>query len=375
LARAKQGALGVADAVPVYAQISHHSARLAGEPTLGFFTDARKFLRAELATDLFYGIDGVTLHYDIYNIEAEALGARLLWEEGQIPVVDSRNPLLRSVEDVGSLLPVRIGAAARMPFVLEVNARLMDLGLAPKVRFTGLFTLAASLVGLEVLLVAILERPESVHRLMRHLTTDVVAPWIACQRDRCGSEETATGSDALASPPLTSIDIVREFCLQYIEELEKLVGRVRLAGLWGEASLREPRALLDIKRAGSPASIQVLDPDVTLLGPSYFRAYASETGASLVVGLDANLIGRGTVAEVECRATRFIEEAGRTGRFVLFMNDVPFDAPTENVRAVIRTARSYRADPSGERYERGPVQEEPAVSMHQALRALAPLLG
>jgi hypothetical protein len=373
--RAREGAQGLADTVPVYAQISHHSARLVGESTVGFFTDARKFIRAELATDIFYDIDGPTIHYDVYNIEAEALGARLLWQEGQIPAVDPRTPLLSGVDACESLPPVKAGASGRMPYVLEMNARLKDLGLAPKVRFTGLFTLAANLVGLEQLLFAIVSRPDSVHRMMHFLTHEVVAPWIVCQRERCGSRETATGSDALASPPLISVAMVREFCLAYVQELEKLVGGVRLAGLWGESAIREPRELLDVKLAGSPGSIQVLDPDVTLLGPSLFRRYADETGASLVMGLDASLVGCGGEADVASRATRFIEEAGLGGRFVLFINDIPFDAPVENVRAVVRAARCWEADSARGCYVRrrpaGP--EARAMTIADALRAVAPL--
>jgi uroporphyrinogen-III decarboxylase len=374
--RAKDGGQGLADTVPVYAQISHHSARLVGESTIGFFTDARKFLRAELATDIFYDIDGPTIHYDVYNIEAEAIGARLLWREGQIPAVDPRAPLLGDVDSWESLPAVKAGAAGRMPYVLEMNARLRDIGLAPKVRFTGLFTLAANLVGLEQLLLSIVSRPHSVHRLMRFLTHEVVAPWIVCQRERCGSRETATGSDALASPPLISVAMVREFCLKYVQELEELVGGVRLAGLWGESAIAEPKELLDVKLAGSPGSIQVLDPDVTLLGPSLFRGYADRTGASLVMGLDATLVGRGSETDVASRATRFIEEAGLRGRFVLFINDIPFDAPVENVRAVVRAARCWEADRTRGCYVRSrqPGPEALGMTIEDALRAVAPLV-
>jgi uroporphyrinogen-III decarboxylase len=344
----------------VYAQISQHSARLIGAPTIEFFRSAKSFLRAELAADLFYGIDGPTTHYDVYNIEAEAMGARLLWNEGQIPAVDPRAPLLDSVDAFERLHPVRTGKVGRMPYVLEMNARLKDMGLAPKVRFTGLFTLAANLVGLEELVLAIMTKPEKVRGLMRFLTHEIVAPWIVRQREECGSRETATGSDALASPPLTTVSMVREFCLQYIEELERLLGGVRLAGLWGEAAIANPTELLDIKTAGSPGSIQVLDPDVTALGPAFFSDYAARTGVSLIMGMDANLLATGPASDIGHRARRFIEEGGRNGRFVLFMNDVPYDTPPENVLTVVRTAGEYRLDPDAAGYRRvqGPPQEE-----------------
>jgi uroporphyrinogen-III decarboxylase len=239
-----------------------------------------------------------------------------------------------------------------MPYVLEINSRLMDMGLAPKVRFTGPITFAANLLGLQKLIMAIVTHPNRVHRLMKFLTHEIVAPWIVCQREHCGSNETATGSDALASPPLISIEMVREFCLKYIEELEQHVSGIRLAGLWGESVLPEPVDLLDIKKAGSPSTIQVLDPDVTALGARFFRKYADESGIALVMGLDAHLIGTGSIAEIEAKTRYFIEEGGEAGRFVLFINDIPYDTQPENVRAVVSTAHKYHADSSNTCYVR-----------------------
>jgi uroporphyrinogen-III decarboxylase len=376
-ARARRGAQGLADRPPVYAQISHHSARLAGESTVEFFRNARTFLRSELAADLFYAIDGPTIHYDVYNIEAEALGARLLWSEAQVPAFDPHRPLLDSADAHEKLRPVKPGRAGRMPYALEINARLRDLGLEPKVRFTGPISLAAALLGLEGLILAIQTEPQRVHALMRFLTREVVAPWIACQREGCGGRQTATGSDALASPPLLSVEMVREFCLGYIEELERLVGGIRLAGVWGESCTPEPRRLLDIKAAGSPGSIQVLDPDVSALGPAFFRAYAQEKGLSLVMGLDASLVGSGSLGQIRSRARRFIEEGGRNGKFVLFINDVPFDAPPESVRAVVSTACEYRVDAAGCAYVRAPAgpREPRWPTLEQVLGAVDQCLG
>ena len=348
--RIKEGTAGVADRVPVYAQISHHSARLAGQSTLQFFADAKTFLECQLAADEFYSIDAPTIHYDTYNIESEALGAKLVWKEKEIPSIDTQSPLLRSVDGWRSLPSIKMGWAGRMPYVLEINRRLMDLGLSPKIRFTGLFTLAANLLGLTNLILAVMTEPDKVHRLLSFLTEEVVAPWIICQRADCGRNEVATGSDAMASPPLLSVELVREFCLNYIKRLEERVGRIRLAGLWGESALSDPTQLLDIKREGSPAIIQVLDPDVTALGPALFKRYADQAGVALFMGLDAHLICQGPVSEIKARARRFIEEGGSTGRFILLLNDVPYDTPSEHVHAVVSVAREYQREVKGVRY-------------------------
>ncbi len=342
MARMKLAATGKADCIPVYAQMSHHSAKLAGESTRRFFTDAQTFVRCQLHADDFYQLDSPTIHYDCYNIEAEAMGAPLLWEPDQCPEVDPARPLLSSAGACKSLARIRMGEAGRMPFVLEMNRILADLGVPPKPRFCGVFTLAAKLMGFERLLEALIVEPDAVHGLMTFLTDEVLAPWIACQRERCGCNETATGADALASPPVLAPPLIEEFCLAYVRRLERLVGKIRLAGLWGERHLREPRALLDIKRAGCPTQLQALDPDVTALGPDCFKRYADETGMAVVMGIDATLIESGPAGDLEARARRFIDAAARDGRFVLYMNDVPFDAPPEHVHAVVRVGHQHR---------------------------------
>lgn len=341
LERIKKAATGIPDRVPVYAQMSDHSAKLAGESIVGFYTDAKTFLACELAADEFYGFDAPTIHYDCYNIEAEALGAKMIWKENTCPQIDQNNLLLQSVDEFESLGTIRIGKDGRMPYVIEINSRLKDLGISPKIRFCGVFSLAAQLVGLENLIIAIMRKPQSVHRLMQHLTDNVLSPWITYQRKQSGTSEIAIGADAFASPPILTVPMIREFCLAYIERLEQNVGKIRLAGLWGESVLGDPIALLDIKRQGYPMMMQALDPDVTALGPAMYKQYADRNGMAITMGLDAALIQAGPITEIQSRSRRFIDAAGKDGRFILYINDVPYDTPPEHVHAVMEVAHQY----------------------------------
>ena len=341
MARMAKAAAGKPDRVPVYAQMLHHSARLLGESTEEFFTDADTFLKCQLYADEFYGLDAPTIHYDCYNIEAEALGAEMLWAKDQCPEVNPANPLLKSANDYKELKPIDMSRAGRMPFVLAINQRLMDIGLTPKIRFCGLFTLASKLLGFEQTITACVEDPEALERLMTFLCDEVVAPWISHQRERSGYNGTAVGSDALASPPILPPDLIRRFCLQYIQRLEEQIGRIRLAGLWGESQLLNPTELLDIKREGCRDNLQALDPDVTALGPAYYKQYADLTNMMITMGLDAALIRTGPMKAIEARAKKFIEQAARDGRFILYMNDIPYDTSPGHVHTVVSVAHEY----------------------------------
>ncbi|MCK4924945.1 MAG: hypothetical protein KAS61_08225 [Spirochaetes bacterium] len=347
LKRMEAAARGTADRIPVYAQMSHHAARLMGETTYRFYTDPQVFLNCELYGDELYGFDAPTIHYDCYNIEIEAMGADLIFAENETPAVNPRTPLLRSADGLSGLGHVQMGKSGRMPFVLEINRRLVDLGLAPKVRFCGIFTMSARLLGYEKLMSEILERPKAVHRLMRYLTDEVIAPWIACQRSHCDTDITATGSEALASPPLLTLDMIDEFCLQYVRRLEGNIGKIRLAGLWGESLVKDPVRFLEMKREFSGGMIQVCDPDATELGPSFFKTYADEHNVGLIMGIDAGLILSGPIRAIQVRSQRFVEEAGRNGRFVFFINDIPYNTPPEHVQAAVSVARAHRYEVDG----------------------------
>jgi uroporphyrinogen-III decarboxylase len=342
IARMKKASTGIPDRVPVYAQMSHHSARLAGESTYRFFTNAYTFLNCELAADEFYGLDAPTIHYDFYNIEAEAMGAIIIYSVDDYPTIDPRRPLLPSVSDFRKLKSVRMGKDGRMPYVLEINKRLVDVGLSPKVRFCGIFTLAAKLLGYENLVMSIKSESKDVHALMRYLTDEIVAPWIQCQRAVSGISAVATGSEALASPPLVTLEILEDFSLQYGKRLENNIGGIRLAGLWGESMVKDPVKLLDMKKEYSQGMLQVCDPDVNILGPGIFKKYVEKNNIGLIMGIDANLIRNGPVSAIKARSLRYIQEAGRDGRFVLFINDIPYDTPPEHVHAVVEVAHAYR---------------------------------
>ena len=80
--------------VPIAAQCNDHSARLAGIDCDHFFTDARTFAKTQLLVSEYYGFDSPNAIWDVYNIEAEAMGQKLIYYRQQIPDVDRENPLI-----------------------------------------------------------------------------------------------------------------------------------------------------------------------------------------------------------------------------------------------------------------------------------------
>ena len=341
LARLKAGVAGKADCIPITAQLRHHAAVLAGASIREFYTNAETFLAAQMVAWERYELDDLSTHFDLYNIEAEALGAPMTWCDGAAPEADPARRLLGSIDEWHTLRPPAMGRAGRMPYALEINDRLMAMGLPAKVRFCGPVTIAAKLMGLDELLIACMTTPEKVHALFAFLCDEVIAPWIACQRERANGDETAGGADAFASPPMMTPPMLREFLVPYVDRLERAVGKVRLAALWGESALADPRGLQDIKRHVYPGMLQALDPDATALGPEVFTRYAREHDMAMAMGIDAGLIEHGPVDAIRERATQFCQAGASTGRFVLFLNDIPAHTPPEHVHAAVEVAHNW----------------------------------
>jgi len=98
-----------------------HTALLAGVSPTRFFTDALTFTRAQLLVSEYYRVDAPINFWDVYNIEAEALGQKVDYDPEGIPDADRTRPLISKPSDLNRITPPDPYKSARMPWVLQVN--------------------------------------------------------------------------------------------------------------------------------------------------------------------------------------------------------------------------------------------------------------
>ena len=158
---------GRADRVPVIAQIGAHTISLASMQVKDFFRDPGLFVKTHLAVTDYYRLDAPSFYYDLYNIEAEALGQPLNWLPGMFPEIASGDMLLKNLADLKRLKAPDPRRAARMPFIIEMYKRVLDLGITPQFRFCAPFSLACNIRGLSNLIMDLGTNPEGVHALFR----------------------------------------------------------------------------------------------------------------------------------------------------------------------------------------------------------------
>ena len=345
---------GKADTIPIVAQINEHGVKLYGGDMREAYTNAAKFVEMNLAVFEYYQLDIPKFQYDVYNIEAEALGQRLTWEPDRMPDIDRSNPLLRQHSDLDRLRPPDFRKKGRMPFVLEVIRRCYDLGLPLGIRFCSPFSLAANIRGIENLLIDILTAPQFAHRLLTFLTDEVLIPWVQTQREVIGQARSpAVGADAAASPPIVTVEILEEFVMPYLLRMNEKIGNVTGQGYWGYSYLfKDPVKfcrMLELMASVSPKTLSCLDPDLALTGPEPYVQFAREKKMSLRLGLDTLLLQEGPMTKIVERCRRYITAGSQAESLSISFNDISIHTPPRNVHTAVAAVRHFGRLPIEER--------------------------
>lgn len=200
--------------------IYEHAAALLGRRPWDVSRDGNLLFAGHAAAYRRYGHAPVVVGVDIYNLEAEAYGARVAEPEGNgIPAI-TEHPL-DDVARIGALPPFPV-AGGRIPLVLATARRLKTECPAADVRVpvAGPFSVAANLVGFDTLLIASLTEPATTRAALQHLARG--------QADFCRAIRAAGLGIALfesaAAPPLLSPDLFRDVPLPPLRWLLAEVG-------------------------------------------------------------------------------------------------------------------------------------------------------
>ena len=330
--------------VVVGAQSNDHSALLAGVPTERFFTDAATFTRVQLLVTEYYEFDSPSNFWDVYNIEAEALGQKVVYHPGGIPDTDRTRPLIRTPSELDRLSPPDPYNSARMPWILQINRNYQEMtGKLDRAYFTAPFSLAVNIRGYENLVADMFARPTFAHRLFEFLCDDVLCPYIEAMRKEVDIPDLLMdGRDAWASPPMISLDMMDEYVVAYTERLRNnLGGNLITRGNWGDAKSRDPERFFSQKCLCSPGVLSVLDPDLYEVGPERVKTYAAQHDVSVTAGVDATLLKDGPVEAIVERIKHYIDTMARDGRCMIHLNQIAADTPPEHVHAAVAACHTY----------------------------------
>ena len=336
--RRYRGAMqGIPDRIPVYAQILEYARKEIGVSGKEFYTSPELLVRGSLETMAKWGIDFPLIDYDVYNIEAEALGQKIIYYEDSIPDIDRSLPLIRDRNDLKKIKTPDFNFDGRLSNVVEQGVLFHKLtGIEPDLSFCAPFTLAANIRGVEQLITDIMVDPDFAKELLDRVTEEVLIPWILYLKVKFPRSTAICGSDAMSSLPIVNIDILRKWSLPYILRLQKICGPEVYVPNWvGERYLNNPDEMFDLKLQACPYFLQGQDPDVSEIGPEAYKSYADKADVPLILGIGASFLSQSTTCNIQDRVKQYIEIAGKNGRFCLYLCNIDHLTPHKNLKAAI----------------------------------------
>lgn len=335
---------GTPDRVPVFAQMHEFAMKESGAAAREFYTTPELLVTGTLNAMEKYGIDVPVLDYDVYNIEAEALGQKIIYSDRDMPDVDRTRPLIREPSDLEKIRTPDFDQDGRFAKVIKMNRLFADLIGNGEItcQFCAPFSLAANLRGIESLLMDIYADPGFARELMDRVTQQVLVPWLSRLQDEFPAATGFCGSDASGSLPIVSPEIIRDWLIPYVKRLRERCGPAVYVPNWvGESYLPQPEKMLDLKQQVCPGFVEGQDPDVESLGPQLYKNYAQKKDLPLILGVGAAFLALSKPAEVTRRVKHYIEVGGQNGRFALYLCNLGATTPPENIRAAVEAVHKF----------------------------------
>ena len=167
-------------------------------------------------------------------------------------------------------------------------------GMVPLPCYCGPFTLASHVMTFENLIVQIQQNPGFVHKVMTFLVDEVLAPYMNALLKEFPDAPVADGSDAVASLPFITQDMLDEFALGYIERLQQQTIRPAICdNWWGDSHTDDLHRFWQQKLRATPPYLKVQDPDLFKIGVQPVIDYARANNLPVVLGVDNNVFQNG----------------------------------------------------------------------------------
>lgn len=327
----RTGRLEPVDRPPFVPAVYEHKAALIGRTPSAASRDGG-LLRAALRREAeIYDPDVLTVGIDVYNVEAEALGAtvRYFEDSNDVPAVEA--PAVREIGAIARLAPPDPEYCGRMPLFLAAAADLAgESGRDMVVRgaVTGPFSLACALAGDETILIGALENPLAVREALAFAAGVAVAYGAAFLRRGAG----VVLFDSKANPAVASPRVFRELILPVYRDI--VMPRLKAAGartvpliIGGDTT----PVLKELVQTGAGQLLCDAGADVRL-----FRDACRAAGRAVRVSVDARLVHRGPDTEIREAALRLLRLAGREPGLLFGCGVVAHDTPPSHVLALRR---------------------------------------
>ena len=311
-----------------------------------FRDDPKAMIETTLLVWEWLDLDILTANIDVYNLEAEAMGAKINYFPHNCPDFDRNEYFIKGPQDLDKIQYPGF-EAGRFPYLKALNQYQLQYVQFPAFPvMSAPWTLAGNLYGLDNLILATIDDPGFVHDFLNKLVDDFLIPLWNDIIDNFPGVDTMQLVDAFVTIPMVTVDIVDEFIRPALERLNG--GTKQQLGLldtafFGQSQLSpEDRARFEEFVCWSNGRFFCSDPDVAVLTPEYARRRADEVLLPLQTGVDAKLIKNGTKEEIIERI-KYYTLAGKAGitPCIFFFNNLTTGIPEETLQTAIQALRIY----------------------------------
>jgi uroporphyrinogen decarboxylase len=338
------GRLQKTDILPVAPYMGNHAARVAGIPLGEYYTSAKRLAEAQTRAWELYHQDVLVVQSDNYYM-AEAFGCLTDHYPDGLPTM--KKTIISEISDIVRLKRPDPRRDGRMPVYLEAMELLRkEMGSEVALRGcgTGPFVMGGHLMGPEKLILELANieyglggDPQALHALFE-ITLETLIEFVSLQLE--AGADIVQCADSLASIDVISPEMYDKYVWPYekrffdqVNPLCRKHGALSLLHICGD----------NTKIFGRFAELGM---DIVAIDHKADLATAKQ-----VIGGHACLIGNldptsvlllGDVHEVERQSKECIAKAAEHGGFILGSGcEIAIDTPPDNIRAMIRTARTH----------------------------------
>ncbi|MGI6006835.1 MAG: uroporphyrinogen decarboxylase family protein [Ruminococcus sp.] len=311
--------------------------------------DPAAMAECTLLVQEYLNLDTIIANMDIYNFEAEAMGAKLRFYPDHCSDIDRSEYFIKNPEDLDKIKFKGLDTG-RFPYLLRYcEAYKKYTGADTFPMFSAPWTLAGNLYGIDNLVMDTMENPEFVTEFLNRIVDDFHVPMFKALAKVLPGFRQVSLADAFASIPVVTPEIVKKFIRP---SLERLMAKLNMPGItmqdtafFGTAQLTgEARKAYENFIIWSNDMFFCIDPDLTELTPEYARQVATDHMVPLMAGISAKQVEFGSIEETVKIIKNFVLKGknGPTPLFFFFNNLSP-RTPTDKLLAATKAVRIYGA--------------------------------
>lgn len=336
--------------IPLMALVTELIPELCGVPYDYLLRDdPAAMAECTLLVQEYLNLDTIIANMDIYNFEAEAMGAKLRFYPDHCSDIDRSEYFIKGPEDLNKIHFDGLDTG-RFPYLIRYcEAYKKYTGADTFPMFSAPWTLAGNLYGVDNLVMDTVEDPEFVTEFLNRIVDDFHVPMFKALAKVLPGFHQVSLADAFASVPVVTPQIVREFIRP---SLERLMKELNMPGItmqdtafFGTAQLSgKARKEYEDFIIWSNDMFFCIDPDLTELTPEYARQVATDHMVPLMAGISAKQVEFGSIEETVSIIKNFVLNGknGPTPLFFFFNNLSPRTS-IDRLLAATKAVRIYGA--------------------------------